>query len=121
MSVTYLSDYLKKQAHLSESLNSQSLANTKSEKLGTTRTDFNWDDDLSHLIRFWTVLDKASREPFTVKSDFARAEAWYIAVCASQGLLTTEIDHELFGNKWMLTEGGDIFMENCDERIKELL
>lgn len=92
-----------------------------SEKLGTIRTDYNWDDDLGHLICFWTVLDKAAREPFTVKSNFARDEAWYVAVCASQGLLSTEVDHEVFGNKWNITEVGHVFMENCDERIKELL
>jgi hypothetical protein len=78
-------------------------------------------NDIEQLIAFWTVLDKALREGFTVKSNFARKAAWYIAVCASSGLITTEVDYEMFGKSWLITDDGIEFMEGIDERIKELL
>jgi len=78
-------------------------------------------EDLEQLTAFWIVLDKATREPFTVKSNFARKGAWYIAVCASRGFLTTEVDYEVFSNYWMITEEGLDFKDAIDERIQELL
>ena len=84
-----------------------------------TVPDFN--EDLEQLIAFWIVLDKAAREPFTVKSNFARKGAWHIGVCASRGLITTEVDYEIFSNYWMITEEGLDFKEDIDGRIQELL
>ena len=72
------------------------------------------------MIAFWIVLDNAARDPFTVKSTFARKGAWYVGVCASRGLITTEVDYEIFSNYWMITEEGLEFKEQLDERINEL-
>ncbi len=73
------------------------------------------------LIAFWEVLDAAARSPFTVKSNFARKAAWYISVCASRGLLTTEIDYEVFGNHWLITEEGHEFKEGIDEHLRNFM
>ena len=41
----------------------------------------------------------------TLQSNFARDHSMYIAMLASQGLLTT-FDGELYGNKWRVTFEG---------------
>jgi len=92
------------------------------DSLGVTHTEsIDFNDDVEQLISFWIILDKAAREPFTVKSNFARTGAWYVAVCASVGLITTQIEEDIFGKKWLITEEGFEFMESIDERIKEFL
>ena len=123
MSVTYLEEWRKKQELISESpANSQSKQIMPWDSLGVTHTEsIDFNDDVEQLVSFWLVLDKAAREPFTVKSNFARNGAWYVAVCASSGLITTQIEDETVGKKWMITEEGFEFMEGIDERIKELL
>jgi len=121
MSVTSLEEWRKKQEKLSAS-KSQSKQNTTWDELGVTPTDSaDFSSNMDQLIAFWLVLDRAAREPFTVKSNFARQGAWYVAVCASRGLLTTELDYEIFGNRWLITEEGLDFKEALDERITELM
>jgi hypothetical protein len=121
MSVISLEEWRKKQEELSTS-NSQSKQNFPLEQLGATPTDdCDLENDLEQLMAFWIVLDKASREPFTVKSNIARKAAWHIAVCASRGLITTEVDYEMFSNQWMITEEGLDFKDGLDERIEQLM
>ncbi len=121
MSVISLEEWRKKQERLSTS-DSQSKQTTPWDELGATPTEGgDPNSDLELLIAFWIVLDRAARDPFTVKSNFARKGAWYIAVCASRGFITTEADYEVFSNLWMITEEGIEFMENLDERITELM
>jgi hypothetical protein len=123
MSVTYLEEWRKRQELISASQpNSQSKQTMPWDELGVTRTEsIDFNDDVEQLISFWIILDKAAREPFTVKSNFARTGAWYVAVCASVGLITTQIEEDIFGKKWLITEEGFEFMESIDERIKEFL
>lgn len=118
MSVISLEEWRKKQAKHSNST-SPSKPSLTSEKPGATHTESTHiEDDLDMLISFWEVLDAAARTPFTVKSNFARQAAWYISVCASRGLLTTEVDYEIFGNYWLITEEGHEFKEDIDEHLK---
>lgn len=117
MSVISLEEWRKKQEKHSNSTSQSKLSLTWDE-LGATPTESSdTNTDLDTLIGFWIVLDKAAREPFTVKSNFARKSAWFIAVCSSKGLLTTEIDYEIFGNQWLITEDGQDFKEAIDEHI----
>ena len=122
MSVISLEEWRKKQELISGS-KSQSKASTTWEELGVTPTeseDIPFDENVEQMIAFWIVLDKAQREPFTVKSNFARQAAWYIGVCACKGLLTMEIDEDMFSNFWHITLDGAEFKENLDESITEL-
>lgn len=118
MSVISLEEWRNKRDKISK-LTSQSKPNTSSEEPGQTPIDVL--DQVDQLVEFWLVLDHAARKPFTVKSTTARQHAWHIAVCASRGFLTTEIDFEMFSNKWNITEDGMDFLEAIDERITELL
>lgn len=77
--------------------------------------------DIELLVSFWIVLDRATRDPFTVKSNFARHGAWHIAVCASRSLITTEVDFEIFDKRWHITEPGLVFKENLDGHIQQLI
>ena len=122
MSVISLEEWRKKQEIISKS-ESQSKASTSWEELGVTPTeswDQPFDQNIEQMIAFWIVLDKAQREPFTVKSNFSRQAAWFIAICASKGLMTTEVSHDVFGNHWLITEEGIDFKEHLDESIQEL-
>ena len=122
MSVTYLSEWLKKQENISESQkNSLSKQSSAWDVPGAKHTEDDFTNDVEQLIAFWAVLDKAEREGFTVKSGFARKGAWHVAVLASGGLITTEIDIDVFGRYWLITDEGHDFKEALDERIKELL
>jgi hypothetical protein len=51
------------------------------------------------LRRIWT-------NPCSIKSDFARANAAWIAAAASQGLITTRLDRETYGARWLITPAG---------------
>jgi hypothetical protein len=56
--------------------------------------------------RLTDVLATAWHSPFTVKSDFARAQAVFIAMAASDGLITTREAAGLYGNVWRITQRG---------------
>lgn len=123
MSVTSLEEWRKKQELLSKS-KSPSKANMTWDVLGVTpteSTDTPFSENVEQMIAFWIVLDKAQREPFKVKSNFARQAAWFIAVCASTGLITTEVEVDTFGQHWLITEIGIDFKEGLDESIQELM
>ena len=83
--------------------------------------DAPFSDDLTMLMAFWIILDRAARNPFTIKSNFARHAAWFVGVCACQNLISLEVDYEVFGDTWNITEEGKEFLEAIDERIKELM
>lgn len=122
MSVISLDEWRKKQELITGS-KSQSKANTTWEELGVTPTessDVPFDENLEQMIAFWIVLDKAHREPFKCKSNFARQAAWHIGVCACKGLLTLEVAEDMFTNHWQITLDGIDFKEHLDESISEL-
>lgn len=52
------------------------------------------------------VLHQAWLSPFSTKSNYARHEADWIAVAASQGLLTTRASKDLYGQLWRVTPRG---------------
>ena len=121
MSVISLEEWRKKQALISGS-KSQSNLNTVWEELGVTPTDKDlpFDENPEQMIAFWIVLDKAHREPFTVKSNFARQAAWHIGVCACKGLVSLEVAPDMFTNYWQITLEGIDFLESLDESIAKL-
>jgi len=57
------------------------------------------------------VLQRARIKPFTTKSDFARMAANEIALCASDGLITTRLDETTISNIWVLTHEGMVALE----------
>jgi hypothetical protein len=57
-------------------------------------------------MRLAGVLASAWHSPFTVKSDFARGQAIFVAVAASEGLITTREAAGLYGNVWRITARG---------------
>lgn len=118
MSVHYLSDYRKRQESLSDSQKSQLLANINWAEIGQTHIDFSTDEQ--QLLAFWLILDRSARKPFTLKSDFARSAAWYVAVCATKGLISIEIDQDVFGDRWAITAEGEDFMETIDAKLREI-
>jgi hypothetical protein len=60
-----------------------------------------------HGPRLTEVLLRAYQSPFTTRSDFARTNAEYIAVCACQGFISTNIvGDEEFGRVWHITVMG---------------
>lgn len=69
----------------------------------------------------YTVLDRAWRNPFTVKSDFAREGAMHVSIAASEGFISTKIDEDVWGKKWLITEVGMEVKGELDEVIEEIL
>lgn len=59
------------------------------------------------LIR---VLERAWSSPFTTKSDFAKAEADWVAIAASLGFITTYQPSGRFGRIWRVTPRGASFL-----------
>jgi hypothetical protein len=52
------------------------------------------------------VLRRAWVNPFSTKSDFARQHANLVALAASRGYLTTRLDRENYGTRWLVTPDG---------------
>lgn len=52
------------------------------------------------------VLERAWKYPFTTKSDFAREEADFVALAASEGYITTKVAAGLHENVWKITDRG---------------
>jgi hypothetical protein len=52
------------------------------------------------------VLNRAWKDPFSTKSDFARANAEVVAMAASDGFITTRVAAGLYGKKWLVTVSG---------------
>ena len=60
------------------------------------------------------VLKRAHREPFKFQSDYARANAYYVAESASRGYITC-IQRGSNTGYWMVTEAGVAFIEQLAE------
>ena len=111
MSVISLEEWRKKQEDISAS-KSQSKQNLVSDELGQTLID---DTELAVLMEIYTVLVHAKQSPFTTKSDFARVAANPVALCASEGLLSTKLNETTYTNKWMVTAEGLEWMEGMED------
>ena len=78
---------------------------------------------MAHTMAIYLVLDRAHRRPFSVKSRFAREGAFYVAMAASEGWLTTARDehaeNELWGSHWLITESGIRLRRQLDEILRE--
>ena len=118
MSVISLDEWRKKQAALS-TLRSPSPASIPWEELGLRLTEI--DEYIENLVSLYIVLDRAWRNPFTVKSDFARDGALHIAIAASEGFITTKVDTDSWGRRWCITEVGMEVKGDIDDVLKEIL
>jgi phage-related protein len=61
------------------------------------------------------VLQRARVKPFTTKSDFARMAANEVALCASDGLITTRLDDNIVSNVWVVTQDGMVALEELTD------
>jgi len=106
-----LSEQRKKRDYISDS-KSQSKQNIMSEKHGQMSIS---DEEMAGLLSVFSVVQKARVQPFTTKSDFAREFANEVALCASEGFITTQVDDSSFTNIWMVTHEGLSFMEGLSD------
>ena len=67
------------------------------ESRGMTPTEVT--DDIQHFMSAYIVLDRAWRRPFSIKSNFARTGAFHVALCASEGLISTNVGEDIWGTK----------------------
>lgn len=67
------------------------------------------------MKRVHLVVTLARTRPFTTKSDFARMAANEVAIAASEGLITTRVNDEAFGNVWIVTQAGMEFVEGFND------
>ena len=56
--------------------------------------------------KLFEVVEAAYIAPFTVKSDFARKNAEYVAAAASKHLISTQFDKNTFHRVWRVTAKG---------------
>jgi hypothetical protein len=61
------------------------------------------------------VLLSARTSPFTTKSTIAREQANFVAIAASEGLLTTRLDDQRHINAWLVTEDGLAWMREIED------
>ena len=109
-SVIYLDEWREKLETISRS-RYPSKQNPLSEQTGQQPTD----DEMAGLVAVYVTLQRARINPFTTKSDYARYAADVVALAASEGLISTKIDEDSFGNKWMITEDGIVWMRGFDD------
>ena len=57
-------------------------------------------------LKLVDVLVEAWISPFSTKGDFARLHADFVAMAASDGMITTKIAAGLYGRRWLITEAG---------------
>lgn len=76
--------------------------------------------DVVDMMAIYIVLDRAWRRPFSIKSNFARNNAYHVALNASECLITICVEEEVWGNKWMVTEEGMETKEALDGLFQEL-
>lgn len=91
---------------------SPSQPNTTSVEHGQTSIN---DDELHALMTIYLVVAKSRQEPFTTKSEFARYAANEIALCASEGFITTKVNEQTYGNVWMVTQLGLEYLKDLDD------
>ena len=121
MSVISLDEWRKKQEKTLAS-ESQSKASLTWDLLGVTPTESKalQANEIEHLVAFYIVLDKAWRNPFKLKSNFAREAALYVATSASLGFISNQIDEDTFCNKWAITPMGVDFKGELDEILDQI-
>ena len=116
MSVISLDAWRRKQERLSTS-QSQSTQTSQSEQAGQTHTD---NDDTVEVVGYiGVVLQTARMKPFTTKSDFARRAAVWVALCASDGLITTRVNETQISNVWMITQEGLEVLEGLGDVLSD--
>jgi len=100
---------------------SPSKANINWELLGIQPTDGEglFENNLEHVLRFYIVLDRAWRNPFSLKGRFAREGALHVAICASEGFITNKISEDVWGKEWTITPEGIAFKEGLDNVLKD--
>ena len=113
MSVEYLDEWREKLESISKS-RSQSKQSTTSGSHGRTRIDPD-DEELAPLVPIYVTLLRARTKPFSTKSNYARMAADFVAICASEGLISTRLEHETYGNQWLITELGLEWMRDFDD------
>ena len=109
-SVIYLDEWREKLESISKS-QYQSKQKLPSDQAGQLPTD----DEMAGLVAVYVTLKRARTNPFTTKSDYARYGADIIALCASEGLISTKVNEDSFGNRWMITEDGIMWMRGFDD------
>lgn len=57
------------------------------------------------------VIIEAYKRGFSVKSDFARLNADYVAMAASMGLVSTRLHSNFYSREWRPTVEGLMFVE----------
>ena len=117
MSVISLEEWRKKQELLLQQ-KSPSMQSIKWDELGLIPTDL--DPSIATAIGMYIVLDKAWRSPFKVSSRFARDGAVLIAIAASEGMISTCIGEDQWGEQWLITEFGMEMKGELDDLLKEI-
>ena len=115
MSVISLDDARKKLAKRLKS-DSPSKLNTPWDEHGQTPTELDENTEIA-LLAMYEVLIESWAGGFTTKSKFARESANIIAVAATEGLITTRLEEEVWGNRWMITEKGMNFMKEIHDDV----
>ena len=115
MSVISLDDARKKLAKRLKS-DSPSKLNTPWDEHGQTPTELDENTEIA-LLAMYEVLIEAWAGGCTTKSKFARESANIIAVAATEGLITTRLEEEVWGNRWMITEKGMNFMKEIHDDV----
>lgn len=87
------------------------MRNIASDAPGLTATKKELLEQVPFMIAMHGVLDRAWRNPFTTKSDFAREAADYVAIASFEGMITTKIATDTWGNEWLITDLGMAFRE----------
>lgn len=113
--ITVLSEWRQKQESSSGS-KSQSKRNTMSEKHGQMSTDQEIMDATMAVVG---VVLHAHTAPFTTKSDFARKMANEVALCASEGLISTQMETGRFTNRWLVTREGLDFLDAMEDVLSD--
>ena len=75
---------------------------------------------IANFMSLYITLDRAGRKPFSIKSNFARRGAFPVAICASEGLITTNIGDDVYGSSWTLTEVGKETKGELNELLQEI-
>ena len=58
-----------------------------------------------------TLLQQVYLKPLAVQGDLARREAATVAMAASMGLISTQIDPHTFGRDWRITNKGLLLLK----------
>ena len=114
--VIVLSEWREKQGKASAS-KSPSTLSTTSDELGQMSIS---EDEILAVLNVYAVVKRARMQPYTTKSDFARAAANEIALAASEGFISTKVDETTYSNHWMVTHDGLGFMDAVEESLEGL-